>query len=208
VGVDGRVPQAGVPQRLEGAGAVGDRDAQFDHGAADAVLELGGGALAGEPAVVDDRDPAGELVGLLQVLSGQQHRGAIGGEVADQRPQVVAAGGIQAGGGLVQEQHAWAPDQGGGQVQAAAHPAGVGLDLPVRHAIQVDALEDVAGTPGAAAMIPDPSWTEWAARLAPAVAVEAVMAWLDAGQPDRELAARRIGQVLDGLIRAAQPPTR
>jgi hypothetical protein len=72
----------------------------------------------------------------------------------------------------------------------------------------VDALEDVAGTPGAAAMIPDPSWTEWAARLAPAVAVEAVMAWLDAGQPDRELAARRIGQVLDGLIRAAQPPTR
>jgi hypothetical protein len=59
-----------------------------------------------------------------------------------------------------------------------------------------------------AAMIPDPSWRQWAARLAPTVAVEAVMAWLDAGQPDREQAARRIGQVLDGLIRAAQPPTR
>jgi AcrR family transcriptional regulator len=58
-----------------------------------------------------------------------------------------------------------------------------------------------------AAMIPDPSWAAWAARLAPTVAVEAVMAWLDAGQPDREQAAQRIGQALDGIIRAAQPST-
>jgi AcrR family transcriptional regulator len=59
-----------------------------------------------------------------------------------------------------------------------------------------------------AAMIPDPSWATWAARLAPTVAVEAVMAWLDAGQPDRDQAAQRIGQALDGIIRAAQPLTR
>jgi AcrR family transcriptional regulator len=59
-----------------------------------------------------------------------------------------------------------------------------------------------------AAMIPDPSWAEWAARLAPTVAVEAVMAWLDAGQPDRDQAAERIGRALDGMIRAAQPLTR
>ena len=59
-----------------------------------------------------------------------------------------------------------------------------------------------------AAMIPNPSWVEWAARLAPTVAVEAVMAWLDAGQPDREHAAERIGRALAGIIKAAQPPTR
>ena len=59
-----------------------------------------------------------------------------------------------------------------------------------------------------AAMIPDSSWAAWAARLAPTVAVEAVMAWLDAGQPDREQAAQRIGQALDGIIHAAQPLTR
>jgi AcrR family transcriptional regulator len=59
-----------------------------------------------------------------------------------------------------------------------------------------------------AAMIPDRSWAEWAARLAPTVAVEAVMAWLDAGQPDREHAADRIGQALDGIIHAAQPLAR
>ena len=56
-------------------------------------------------------------------------------------------------------------------------------------------------------MIPDPSWAAWAARLAPTVAVEAVMAWLDAGQPDRQRAAQRIGRALDGIIRAAQPFT-
>jgi hypothetical protein len=49
--------------------------------------------------------------------------------------------------------------------------------------------------------------TEQAAQLAPTAAVEAVMAWLDAGQPDREQAAERIGQALDGIIRAAQPLT-
>jgi AcrR family transcriptional regulator len=56
-----------------------------------------------------------------------------------------------------------------------------------------------------AAMIPDPSWAAWAARLAPTVAVEAVMAWLDADQPDPEEAAQRVGQAIDGIIHAAQP---
>jgi len=59
-----------------------------------------------------------------------------------------------------------------------------------------------------AAMIPDLSWAAWAAQLAPTVAVEAVMAWLDAGQPDREQAAQRIGQAIEGVIRAARPLTR
>jgi AcrR family transcriptional regulator len=56
-----------------------------------------------------------------------------------------------------------------------------------------------------AQMIPNSSWASWAAQLAPAVAVDAVIAWLDAGQPDREQAAQRIGQALDGIIKAAQP---
>jgi AcrR family transcriptional regulator len=58
-----------------------------------------------------------------------------------------------------------------------------------------------------AAIVPDGPWAQWAARLAPRVAVEAVMAWLDAGQPDRDQAAERIGQTLDGIIRAARPST-
>lgn len=52
--------------------------------------------------------------------------------------------------------------------------------------------------------IPDASWASWAATLVPVVAIEAVIAWLDAGQPDRESAARRIRAVVQGVITAAR----
>ena len=57
-----------------------------------------------------------------------------------------------------------------------------------------------------ARIIPDRAWVQWAAQLAPVVAIEAVMAWLDAGQPDRDQAADRIRQALAGVIAAAQQP--
>jgi AcrR family transcriptional regulator len=53
-------------------------------------------------------------------------------------------------------------------------------------------------------LIPDRAWAQWAAQLAPVVAIEAVMAWLDAGQPDPDQAADRIRQALAGVITAAQ----
>jgi AcrR family transcriptional regulator len=55
-----------------------------------------------------------------------------------------------------------------------------------------------------AKIIPDRAWAQWSAQLAPVVAIEAVMAWLDAGQPDPDQAADRIQQVLAGVISAAQ----
>lgn len=54
-------------------------------------------------------------------------------------------------------------------------------------------------------MIPDPSWARWAAQLTPTLVVEAITAWLDAGQPDREQTGDRIRQVVGGVIQAAQP---
>jgi AcrR family transcriptional regulator len=53
--------------------------------------------------------------------------------------------------------------------------------------------------------IPDPAWRTWAAHLAPAVTIEAVMAWLDAGQPDRNEIAERVSQAIGGVIQAAKP---
>jgi AcrR family transcriptional regulator len=50
------------------------------------------------------------------------------------------------------------------------------------------------------------AWAQWAAQLAPVVAVEAVMAWLDAGQPNPDQAADRIRQALTGVVSAAQQP--
>jgi AcrR family transcriptional regulator len=57
-----------------------------------------------------------------------------------------------------------------------------------------------------ARIIPDRGWARWAAQLAPVVAIEAVLAWLDAGQPDPDQAADRIRQALAGVITAAQQP--
>ena len=53
--------------------------------------------------------------------------------------------------------------------------------------------------------IPAGPWLDWAVRLVPAVAIEAVIAWLDAGQPEPGQAAERIGQVIEGAIQAAKP---
>ena len=96
--------------------------------------------------MVDDGDPVGELIGLLQVLGGQQHGGTGGDQLADQRPQVAAAGRVQPSGRLVQEQHAGPADQGGAQVKPAAHPTRIGLDLAVGRLQQANALQHLAGT--------------------------------------------------------------
>ena len=56
-----------------------------------------------------------------------------------------------------------------------------------------------------AGVIPDGPWLTWAAHLVPALTIEAVIAWLDAGRPDPERAAERIGRSIHGVVQAAQP---
>jgi AcrR family transcriptional regulator len=53
------------------------------------------------------------------------------------------------------------------------------------------------------AIVADQALARWAAQLAPAVAIEAIIAWLDAGQPDPANAAGRVRQVVMGVITAA-----
>ncbi len=55
-----------------------------------------------------------------------------------------------------------------------------------------------------AALVPDQGWARWAAELAPTMATEAILAWLDVGQPGPEHAAGRIRHAIGGLIEAAQ----
>lgn len=49
---------------------------------------------------------------------------------------------------------------------------------------------------------PEQALARWAARLAPAVAIEAIIAWLEAGQPQRERVAGRVRQAVLGVIAA------
>ncbi|MFF4775758.1 TetR/AcrR family transcriptional regulator [Microtetraspora fusca] len=53
--------------------------------------------------------------------------------------------------------------------------------------------------------IPAGPWLDWAANLIPTFTLEAVIAWLDAGRPDPDRAAERIGQAVRGVMAAALP---
>ncbi|MFG3691396.1 TetR/AcrR family transcriptional regulator [Micromonospora sp. NPDC047740] len=53
------------------------------------------------------------------------------------------------------------------------------------------------------AVVPDAALARWAAQLAPVVAIEAIIAWLDAGQPDPARAAARVRQTVTEVIGAA-----
>ncbi|NGN95845.1 TetR/AcrR family transcriptional regulator [Nocardioides sp. KC13] len=58
-----------------------------------------------------------------------------------------------------------------------------------------------------AKQIPDGPWLDWASRLIPTMTTDAVIAWLDSGQPDPETAAERIRTAIHGISQAAaQPP--
>ncbi len=105
-----------------------------DHqrGVADAGLQFGRGAFGDDLAAVDDPDAPGQLVRLLQVLGGQEHRRpGLAVQAADLLPQCDARRRVEAGRGLVQKQHDRLVNERQGQVEATAHAARVGADAPV-----------------------------------------------------------------------------
>src|SRR6266540_3772192 len=134
----------------------GVADVDLDHVIAGAGLQLRRCAGGDHRAVVDDDDVRREPIGLVEVLGGQQHIGAGGDELADRVPQLDAAAGVKARGRLVQQQQAGSPDQAGAQIQAAAHPAGVGADQPVGVLGELDLVQDRrGGRPRPAAVQPE-----------------------------------------------------
>jgi hypothetical protein len=99
--------------------------------------------------MVQQRDPVGQLVRLLQVLGGQEDRDPAGHQVADQLPHGAAAAGVQAGGGLVQEGDPRLADQAHGQVEAAPHAPGVGRGRLAGRRGQVEPLQQLGRPPPA-----------------------------------------------------------
>ena len=51
--------------------------------------------------------------------------------------------------------------------------------------------------------VSDERWADWAAQVTTTVVIEAIAAWLDAGQPDPEQATERILRVVEGAVRGA-----
>src|SRR6266540_3177306 len=106
VGADAAVAGVGV---LAGGTDDGEEDVLegrllldvLDRGGREEVLELGEGAVGDDPTLVEDRDPVGQLFGLVQVLRGEQHRRALPGELFDAVPHFDASLRVEPGGRLV-----------------------------------------------------------------------------------------------------------
>ncbi len=95
--------------------------------------------------MIDDHDLIGQLVGLVQVLGGEQQRGAARDQRPDDVPHPESRPRVQAGRWFVEEQDLGPPDQARGQVQAALHAARVGLGCPVRGIAEVELLQELDG---------------------------------------------------------------
>ena len=77
-----------------------------------------------EPAVLDHADAVGELLGLFQVVRGEDHGGARGREPLHVCPEVAPQLDVDAGGRLVEEEHGRIVHQRLGDQQAPLHSSG------------------------------------------------------------------------------------
>src|SRR5699024_7945000 len=121
-------------------------------------LQLARCAFGDHRSLVDHREAVGELVSFLQVLGGQQDGGTGIHQGPDDLPDLVAAAWVDSGGRFVQEHQVRGHDQGTGDVQTAAHTAGVLLHRASRGIAEAEGLQQLAtapaGGPGAQAHQP------------------------------------------------------
>ena len=112
----------------------------------DLRLEGGRRALRHDAPVVDDPDPVGEHVGLLEVLRREEDGDAV---LARQPRDLVPEGRprlrVETGRRLVEEEHARAVDERERQVEPALHPARVAADLAIGRLRQPDPDEELLG---------------------------------------------------------------
>ncbi len=128
-------------RRVAEVGGVGEPEVKA--GFADRRLQVVGGAFSDDPPVIDDRDAVGELVGLVEVLRGEQHRRAGGHEPPDRRPHLGTGAGVEPGGGLIEEDEGRLRDEARGEVEASPHAAGVLRDRLLRGIREPELLEEL-----------------------------------------------------------------
>src|SRR5260221_1604874 len=101
----------------------------FDLGRREQVLEFGEGPVHDDPTLVEDRDPVGELFGLVQILRREQHCNAALGEFLDALPHLDARLRAEAGRRLAGEDDRRIPAGAAPGVEAAADTARSSADL-------------------------------------------------------------------------------
>ena len=95
-------------------------------------------------AAIEDRQAGGELIGLLQVVGGEQDGQALlVGQALDLLPHFGAHLGVEAGRRLVQEEHLRPVHERGGDVEPPLHPARVVAGDPLGRFRQAELLEQL-----------------------------------------------------------------
>src|SRR5579885_3441380 len=97
-------------------------------------------AAGGDDAAgVDDGDPVAQPLGLIEVVGGQQH-GHLGRALhgGDEVEQLVPDPGVEADGGLVEEQDLGMREEGPGDFDAAALAPAVAGDGAVEQAVEAE----------------------------------------------------------------------
>lgn len=121
-------------------------DVEFDHRTTHLILELISCALCDQLPVIDHADTVCQLVGFIEVLSGQQNGGSAGDQILDQVPEVDPALRIYTGGRLVEKQDLGFANQRGGEIEATAHTTRVGANRTIGRIGEVDSVQDFVGS--------------------------------------------------------------
>ena len=96
--------------------------------------------------MIDDPDPVGEDIRLLEVLGGEEDRHSLLlHQPCDLFPQRRAALRVEAGGGLVEEEDPRPVHQGQSQIEAPFHSARVLAHAAVSGVPQADAVDELLG---------------------------------------------------------------
>src|SRR5947209_6286964 len=102
-------------------------------------------ALGEDAPALDDRHAVGELLGLVEVVRGQHHGLAQLAQRADRLPGVAPRDGVEAGGGLVEEDQLRVADEREPEVQAPHLAARELARGGVLLALQADERDDLVG---------------------------------------------------------------
>lgn len=97
-------PSGGGGGQGQLAGAHPERQAEGAPGVA-SPGDVAGRPLGDDPAAHEHDDAVGEGLGFVEVVHGEQDRGAVRAQAPDELPGTAARRGVEAGRGLVEEQH-------------------------------------------------------------------------------------------------------
>ncbi len=119
-----------------------------DHGLDELQLRrLGGDVLADELAVAQDRHAVGDLEDLLEEVRDEHDRDAVGAERAHDLEQLGDLVGVQAGGGLVEDQELGVDVDGAGDRDELLDRDGVRAELRLGVDVEAQAGQGLAGAP-------------------------------------------------------------